>query len=165
MVLLVQAAYFGFWYGVARVCTPYGTFLLDLFSAGCFRFYGGLDFLVYPSLAFLAAAVFGNPNSVTTAQRRMRLIDLRRASHVASTLLALALVTAATATSAAEPVKDTPIKVGFRDDAEPFSFRVDPDHAHTTARSPITRSATRNSSPISATISFGSRATISRSSR
>jgi len=116
VVMLAQVAHMAFWYeGVT--CTEFGVFLLDVFSAGCFQFYGGLDFFVYPTLAFLAAGVFGNPSSITTAQRRNRLLSLRGAHAV--TVLALAVMALSSAASA------EPVRVGFRRDAEPFVFAVD----------------------------------------
>jgi len=115
----LMAGHLAFWYGEYRTCTDYGTFLLDMFSPECVRFYGGLDFIVYPVLAYMAVAVFGNPASVTSTQRRMKVL-----AHRAPQVTALAGLLLAVPGPHADAVE---LKVGFRADAQPFSYLVDSD--------------------------------------
>lgn len=135
VVIAAIASHLGFWYGEHRTCSKLGTFLLDLFSPGCFKYYGGLDLFVYPALAFLAAAVFGNPSRVTPAKRR----ELRRGAAVAVPASIVLLAAMALASPGAKAQAQTPpqtppqapaqppqpIRVGFRADAEPFSYHID----------------------------------------
>ncbi|MBY5374618.1 hypothetical protein ELG72_27950 (plasmid) [Rhizobium leguminosarum] len=120
-----------FWYN-DHACTNYSAFLTDLFTGGCFFYYEGLNFFVMPILAFLAAVVFGNPQP---ALRRSR--STPRDWEQAAQVLAVAVLI-----SALSPVafaQETPnnkeistpkkkeVKIGFRDDVEPFSYRVSVD--------------------------------------
>lgn len=130
-VIAALAVHMAIWNGKYRTCTPLGPYLLDMAAAGCMRRYGGLDFLVYPALGFMAAAVFGNPGRVTPAERRERERQRSRlrTAGAAPAVLALAVVLALGQRAEAEE-----ITVGFRIDAEPFSYRSDLgptlDHPH-----------------------------------
>lgn len=112
-----------FWLEDFRFCRIGGPYLTDMFSGdGCFKEYEGLNFLVLPALTFLAAAVFGRqpaPNGVRTGSGRVG-PSVRRLGKVAA---GAALFLALSAVGAG--AKD--VHVGFRDDVEPFSYRVDPD--------------------------------------
>lgn len=112
-----------FWFEEFRVCRDGGPYLTDMFTGdGCFVEYEGLNFLVLPALTFLAGAVFGRqsaPNGVRAGSGRA-LPGVRRLGAIgagAALLLALSAVSVG--------AKD--VYVGFRDDVEPFSYRVDPD--------------------------------------
>ena len=128
LVVAMLASHMAIWFGQYRTCTALGPYLLDMAAAGCMRRYGGLDFLVYPALGFLAAAVFGNPGRVSPAERRGRLRGLTPATASATTAVVLAALLAAGHRADAQGVETkgkTAIRVGFRVDAEPFSFRSD----------------------------------------
>jgi len=123
LVIGALGSHMAFWYGEHRTCTALGTFLLDLFSPGCFKYYGGLDLFVYPILGFLAAAVFGNPSRVTPGERRAQ----RRTAPAVLQTSVLLLAAVALASPSAHAQERIPVTVGFRADAEPFSYRIDPD--------------------------------------
>lgn len=116
------AAHLAFWYSAAA-CTPYAAFLTDLFTSGCFSYYGGLNFFVMSALAFLAAVVFGNPHPASFALRRLRLTRRARA-QTAQVLAAAILISALSSSVLAQAPDKKPIKIGFRSDVEPFSYEV-----------------------------------------
>ena len=144
LVLGCQIAHLAFWYS-GRACTgQYAGFLTDLFAGGCFHWYGGLDFFVLPTLAYLAAVVFGNPRAASLALRRLRLLRLRRQSAAAAAAVVLVCVmgSSVAALSQGRPANETvtgtrmvmekepdtkqpTVKIGFREDTEPFSYKAD----------------------------------------
>lgn len=159
LVFAAQSWHVGQWYGW-NPCVLGRVFLLDIGGEGCFKSYGGLDFVVYPLLAFLTAVFFGNPEQ--RSRRQSRLASQRSHGHggaaatvaraaiaVVGVALLLAWAGAARAASDGAPpasvagetcdapslriaagasvssgcTAPTPVKLGFRADAEPFSFR------------------------------------------
>ncbi|TPE53030.1 hypothetical protein [Amaricoccus solimangrovi] len=141
-VFAAQYLQLGLWYGF-QACAAKGWFLFDFWQQeGCFANYGGLDFVVYPLLTFLTTVFLGNPERRTRRQlRRTAQASLRPASAATTALLlvlaplafsampALSQTTGTPAVSPApgrEPPKE-PMRVtlGFRTDAEPFSFKSD----------------------------------------
>lgn len=129
-VIAALGGQIAFWFGEFSTCTgDAGTFLLDMFSPGCFKYYGGLDFFIYPVLGFLAAAVFGTSSKSELAAHRAGQPGRRTASGVAATAVTfLALATATLAASQAVLADEVrKVRVGFRVDAEPFSYRYDPE--------------------------------------
>ncbi|MBB3979352.1 hypothetical protein GGQ64_004592 [Rhizobium azooxidifex] len=130
LVLACQASHLAYWYN-AFACTKNGKFLADLFADGCFQFYAGLDFFVMPILAFLAAVVFGSP-------RRAFFGRGVRTAAVLSATLALAYAPSPIALAEVAPTKDK-IKIGFRADVEPFSYKVSVDGGKLAGNQPLYR--------------------------
>jgi len=124
-VIALLAGHIAFWFGESKTCSKeeVGTFLLDLFWPGCFKYYGGLDFFVYPALGFLATVIFGMPARVVRAKKDQTAGNGAAAQAATMLLLAMALM----AHQPAHAGDKTPIRVGFRADAEPFSYRIDPE--------------------------------------
>ncbi|MDX0723388.1 hypothetical protein GOD64_32635 [Sinorhizobium medicae] len=139
LVLMCQACHLAFWYS-ARACTDHAVFLADLFANGCFVHYGGLDFFVMPALAFLAAVVFGNPQPVSFALRRLHITRRSAASTICVLGMALAFVPVGTPEAMAQgaPVK-AKVKIGFRADVEPFSYMVSADGGDRAGDQPLYR--------------------------
>jgi ABC-type amino acid transport substrate-binding protein len=133
LAILCLVSHLAFWYG-GRACTQYSLFFTDLFASGCFRYYGGLNFVAIPMLAFLAALVFGNPRPASLAIRLSRLTRPRTEQVAGIVLATMMIAAAAPVAMAQEPAgspasaetKDAPatteITVGFRGDVEPFSY-------------------------------------------
>ncbi|NKJ72721.1 transporter substrate-binding domain-containing protein [Rhizobium leguminosarum bv. viciae] len=134
LVLACLASLLYFW-SSGRVCTSYAAFLTDLFTGGCFYNYEGLNFFVMPILAFLAAVLFGNPHPVSFAARRSGR-DPRVLEQAAQVLAVAVLISALPAVALAQETPNEneintrhkePVTIGFRDDVEPFSYRVGVD--------------------------------------
>ncbi|TGQ35034.1 transporter substrate-binding domain-containing protein [Mesorhizobium sp. M00.F.Ca.ET.216.01.1.1] len=136
LVVACQALHLAFWYG-ARPCASNAIFLTDLFTEGCFQYYGGLDFFVMPILAFLAAVVFGNPRPAFLHRRITRGGGVRTAAILGA---ALALVCAHSPIALAQetPSKEE-VTIGFRADVEPFSYKVSADGGKREGEQPIYR--------------------------
>lgn len=137
-VIAALAGQIAFWFGDFKTCTgDAGTFLLDMFSPGCFKYYGGLDFFIYPVLGFLATAVFGTSSrSELAAHRAERRLGPRDASGLAATALTVLLLATGTFAASQAALADdgknkTTVRIGFRIDAEPFSYRYDPERLRT----------------------------------
>lgn len=96
--------------------------LSDLRARECFLHYGGLDLLIYPGLAFLVTTVFGQPVPARYLPRKQ---DDRapRPSRLGRSLAVLlgGLVWLASA-QPTMPDERPKLVVGFRADAEPFSY-------------------------------------------
>ena len=115
-----------------------GPFLADLFSSkGCFKNYAGLDFLIYPLIAFLSASIFGaRPVDAEAIQwPGRRRWSWGAAATAAVVLIVLALVwghavraqeagASADGSGVASQLAGEKVRVGFRADAEPFSYKV-----------------------------------------
>jgi len=162
LVAAVQAGHVAFWYS-ARPCVAGGTFLLDMFGQGCFVYYGGLDYFVMPALAFLAVVVFGKPHPAPGVRPAHAAAppsdDGGTARHAAPVpLLACCLLAVFAATPAfgqgdlpapnemAAPRAHEPraqrkqmVRIGFRADAEPFSYMVAEDGGAMPGRRPLYR--------------------------
>ena len=108
-----------------------------MFEPGCFSEYGGLDYFVMPILAYLAATVFGNPRPASRLLRRSRLARREKAQPA---VLALAIVTlclgAPDAVAQGTPGKQD-VRIGFRADAEPFSYKIEEDGGMQAGHQPL----------------------------
>ncbi len=96
LMLAVQTVHLGVWSGWTACTVEQHYMLLDLREDGCFADYGGLDFFVYPVLAFVTAVFFGNPEQRTRRQARHAADMSRRpgAGAKAAVAAAVALVVA-----------------------------------------------------------------------
>ncbi|WP_192937131.1 transporter substrate-binding domain-containing protein [Sinorhizobium meliloti] len=144
LVLSGLASHLAFW-SSGSACTQYAAFLTDLFTGGCFSYYGGLNFMVMPVLAFLAAVVFGNPHPASFALRRSRLSQRSRA-QMAQVLAIAVLISTLTPEALAQEMPDNeeintankePVTIGFRADVEPFSYKVSVDGGTRTGNQPV----------------------------
>ncbi|MEH7837054.1 hypothetical protein V7796_15095 [Rhizobium laguerreae] len=139
VVSICQSAHLAFWYD-AQGCMEDATFLTDLFAAGCFTHYNGLDFLVMPALAFLAAVVFGNPPPASLVLQRRR--SIQRGVARTAVILALTLTSISVylpmAMAQEAPIKPE-VKVGFRADIEPFSYKISVDGGKRDGLQPLYR--------------------------
>ncbi|MGO7202827.1 hypothetical protein ACCT30_16215, partial [Rhizobium ruizarguesonis] len=137
LVSVCEVTHLALWFN-GEACTKDATFLTDLFTSNCFNFYNGFDFFVMPSLAFLAAVVFGNPQSVAVAHFRRTRGSQAMRQEAAIVALAIALLFSYVPKSFAED--STPkieVKIGFRSDVEPFSYQVSPDRGMPSANNPM----------------------------
>ncbi|MGH0297806.1 hypothetical protein [Sinorhizobium meliloti] len=134
LVLTGLGSLLRFWYE-GRTCTSFAPFLADLFTSGCFSYYEGLNFVLMPFLAFLAAVVLGDPHPASFALRRARSTHAggkQAAQAVAMALLvfvlpALALAQETPGNSEIDTPNKEPVTIGFRADVEPFSYKVSVD--------------------------------------
>lgn len=127
VVFCLIVAHYRFWGPPDPACSQNGTYPFDVFRStpgvNCVRLYNAIDLLVLPLLALLAATVFG----VQAGDRRQRtgrgkrtgggkgwLPRRARATAAASVVILLLSTVAALSES---------VVVGFRADAEPFSYR------------------------------------------
>lgn len=111
----------------------------------CFRDNSGLDYLLYPILAYLTCAVFGELPT-EAADRQRRAAAARLPAHAPATAAAVFGAALTLLASSTEPARsqncsalvDPPcasagcaesceVTIGFRTDAEPFSYRVTTD--------------------------------------
>ena len=121
-------------------CTEWhAPFLTDLFADGCFPFYGGLDYFVMPILAYLVAAVFGNPRPASYLLRRWRLTQLPKGQAAAVLALALVLVFFA----APAPGAGRPRASSSRSDSGPTPNRSPTRSMEMAANGPATSHSTR----------------------
>jgi hypothetical protein len=135
LVMAFQALHLGYWYGL-WACTPDAVFLTDLFAGGCFAWYGGLDFIIMPFLAYLAAVVFGDPRSATVAQSAAT--EAKVAQTAAILALALAAICLDASGAAAQGTPGKPVvTIGFRADTEPFSYKVNADGGNHIGHQPL----------------------------
>ncbi|MGX7873199.1 hypothetical protein ACVDG5_010770 [Mesorhizobium sp. ORM6] len=101
----------------------------------CFRYYNVTDFIIYAVIALLSASVFARPVQIhgKAVEGPASAAHLKVVTSTAGVLIvALVCVIATTATAqTTEPgsppvvLKDKKVVLGFRNDAEPFSYRVD----------------------------------------
>lgn len=108
--------------------------LAGFFDRDCFSRNGGIDLVVLPLLTFLAAAMFGDPQPPP----RRHVVEGPAAGRpgpgalaAAAVIVAALLLVAADASAGGDPEMpvvvadvDRPVVLGFRRDAEPFSFRT-----------------------------------------
>ena len=104
-----------------------------------------------PVLAYLAATIFGNPRPASRLLRRSRLARREKAQPA---VLALAIVTlclgAPDAVAQGTPGKQD-VRIGFRADAEPFSYKIEEDGGMQAGTSRSTRASSRISATGSST--------------
>ncbi|KQY63386.1 hypothetical protein ASD52_14455 [Ensifer sp. Root142] len=129
-VAVCQVSHLAFWYS-ARACTSNAIFLTDILDDGCFYYYGGLDFFVMPVLAFLAAVVFGKPRPASFARGA-------RTAAILAVALALVCIHSPVALAQVAPIKGE-VKIGFRADVEPFSYKVSADSGMQAGDQPLYR--------------------------
>jgi hypothetical protein len=111
-------------------------FLSGIFDKECFGDNAGLDFLIYPAFAFLMCAVFGSmpqgkPAVVTTptVTSTTGVPSAVTGALILAALLAMAgpVHASGDCTEGAQGPNPCDIVIGFRDDAEPFSYKVETD--------------------------------------
>ncbi|MFF0946518.1 hypothetical protein ACFYE9_02235 [Rhizobium leguminosarum] len=135
-LLLCQTIHLAFWTD-ARSCMKDAKFLSDLFASGCFTYYSGLDFFIMPTLAFLAAVVFGNPwRNGRSTEKPTSLLPTGATGATYALALAFLVLQAPWVTAQETPAK-LEVKVGFRADVEPFSYKVSSDGGEQPGLQPI----------------------------
>lgn len=132
------------WNKLKLVCVgPDPSFPLGLLDKACFRDNSSIDFVIYPLFAYLACAVFGTLQRGGSDRTRDRSPSPRRGGAVAALAIGVILVTLALPARPAfsqncSGASDTDcddtncpescdVTIGFRADAEPFSFLVKTD--------------------------------------
>lgn len=116
-VMIYQYYHLRYFYGEKFFC-PDGSpdfRLTDLMARECFLHYNAADLLIYPVSAFLLASVFGQTMDVSPDKAP----KAEKSHGIAETLLIAGLMFFLLAQS----VLSETLRVGFREDAEPFSFR------------------------------------------
>ena len=117
-------------------CEGQPFFPFMLYDQKCFRENAGLDFMVYPAISFLMCAGFGSTpqgkRTVVSAGTFARAAGVSAAAAgplVFATLLVVAGEAHAGRDCSNDPASQNPcdITIGFRNDAEPFSYKVETD--------------------------------------
>lgn len=154
MVLVFHIVHMGFWYG-GTACTRGGAFLLDIYFKGCFLNYGALDFITMPILAFLCVVMFGEPHASapTVSPSASPATPPGPGSDGVPTSGGAALATLALCLLAFTPgagfaqgvpasragplVKTDVVRIGFREDTEPFSYRSNQEASQGGSKVPL----------------------------
>lgn len=96
--------------------------LSDLRARECFLHYGGLDLMIYPGLAFLVTAVFGQPVPAHYLPRKQQDHAPPRSRPGRSLAVLFGGLIWLASAQPTMPDERPRLVVGFRADAEPFSY-------------------------------------------